>query len=156
MSMLSHTRPEPEGFDISVLEIFWPLCFGFSLFLVSAARLAVGPTRWCGGLPLCDEVKKKGRSSNIYRLNVTAEAEHHDLKIGKNKKFKPKNLHFDRSNTSSFFGCNDGGKNTRQSCEHQRHKANTARNGPKLASLASSQVGKREADRLLDDAKNGS
>ena len=24
------------GFDISVLEIFWPLCFGFSLFLASA------------------------------------------------------------------------------------------------------------------------
>ena len=24
------------GFDISVLEIFWPLCFGFSLFVASA------------------------------------------------------------------------------------------------------------------------
>ncbi|CAK9096263.1 Polyketide synthase PksJ (PKS) [Durusdinium trenchii] len=30
-------------FDISVLEIFWPLCFGFSLFLVSANTARNGP-----------------------------------------------------------------------------------------------------------------
>ncbi|CAJ1385244.1 unnamed protein product [Effrenium voratum] len=29
-------------FDISVLEIFWPLCFGFSLFLVSASTARNG------------------------------------------------------------------------------------------------------------------
>ena len=32
-----------EGFDISVLEIFWPLCFGFRLFLSSMLTARQGP-----------------------------------------------------------------------------------------------------------------
>ena len=37
-----------KGFDISVLEIFWPLCFGFSVFIVSVPRMQ--RARLCAGV----------------------------------------------------------------------------------------------------------
>ena len=40
-------RPVSRGFDISVLEIFWPLCFGFAVFLVSVTGMLIVPLRCC-------------------------------------------------------------------------------------------------------------
>ena len=49
MRCASDFSPSCRGFDISVLEIFWPLCFGFSLFIASVTELHTALPPFCNG-----------------------------------------------------------------------------------------------------------
>ena len=50
-----------RGFDISVLEIFWPLCFGFSVFVVSVTWMQ--RARQCSPIDACMRSQSSAKAS---------------------------------------------------------------------------------------------